>query len=91
MERRKFFILLGGAAAWPSAVRAQQVDRARRIGLLMAFLESDSQGQIYVAAFRDGLNKLGLAVGRNIHIDTRRALPAEADSTQRCANELVAL
>lgn len=91
MERRNFIILVGGAAAWPSSVRAQQVDRARRIGVLMAFLESDSQGQNYVAAFRDGLDKLGWAVGRNIHIDTCWAPPAEGDSTQRCANELVAL
>jgi putative tryptophan/tyrosine transport system substrate-binding protein len=91
MERREFIILLGGAAAWPISVRAQQVDRARRIGVLMAFPESDSQGQNYIAAFRDGLQELGWTDGRNVRIDTRWAPPAEADSTQRCAKELVAL
>jgi putative ABC transport system substrate-binding protein len=91
MERREFIILLGGAAAWPISVRAQQVDRARRIGVLMAFPESDSQGQNYTAAFRDGLRELGWTDGRNVRIDTRWAPPAEADSTQRCAKELVAL
>src|SRR5262245_11590074 len=91
MERREFIILLGGAAAWPNSVRAQQVDRARRIGVLMAFPESDSQGQNYIAAFRDGLQELGWTDGRNVRIDTRWAPPAEADSTQRCASELVAL
>jgi ABC transporter substrate binding protein len=91
MERREFIILLGGAAAWPISVRAQQMDRARRIGVLMAFPESDSQGQNYTAAFRDGLRELGWTDGRNVRIDTRWAPPAEADSTQRCAKELVAL
>jgi len=91
MERREFITLLGGAAAWPISVRAQQVDRARRIGLLMAFPESDSQGQNYVAAFRDGLQELGWTDGRNVRIDTRWAPPAEGESTQRCARELIAL
>ena len=62
----------------------------RRIGVLMAFAESDRQGQADVAAFREGLQKLGWTDGRNIRIDTRwEALDAEA--TQQFAKELVAL
>ena len=60
MRRREFISLLGGAvAAWPIAVRAQQPDRMRRIGVLMGFAENDSRGQAHMAAFRDGLQKLG--------------------------------
>jgi ABC-type uncharacterized transport system substrate-binding protein len=92
MRRREFITLLGGAVvSWPLAARAQQPDRVLRIGVLMAFPESDSQGQNYIAAFRDGLQELGWTDGRNVRIDTRWAPPAEADSTQRCAKELVAL
>ena len=57
----------------------------------MGFPESDSQAQNYIAAFRDGLQRLGWTDGRNIRIDTRWATPAEADSMQRFAKELVAL
>jgi hypothetical protein len=53
MRRREFITLLGGAAAWLLATRAQQPDRLRRIGVLMGFAESDSEAQAYVAAFRD--------------------------------------
>ncbi len=84
-------MFLGGAAAtWPLASHAQQPDRVRRIGVLMGFAESDSEGQSDIAAFRDGLQKLGWTDGRNIRIDTRWAAPAEAESMQRFAKELVA-
>jgi putative ABC transport system substrate-binding protein len=92
MKRREFITLLGGAAAaWPVAARAQQPHRMRRIGVLMGFPESDSQAQSYIAAFRDRLQKLGWTDGRNLQIDTRWAIPAEASSMQRLAKELVAL
>jgi putative ABC transport system substrate-binding protein len=92
MKRREFITLLGGAAAaWPVAARAQQPHRMRRIGVLMGFPESDSQAQSYIAAFRDRLQKLGWTDGRNLRIDTRWAIPAEASSMQRLAKELVAL
>jgi putative ABC transport system substrate-binding protein len=92
MKRREFITLLGGtAAAWPLVARAQQPDRVRRIGVLMGFPESDSEAQAYIAAFRDGLPKLGWMAGHNIRIDTRWATPADADSMQRFAKELVAL
>jgi ABC-type uncharacterized transport system substrate-binding protein len=90
MKRRTFLTLLGGAAAWPLAARAQQTDRVRRIGVLMAFAESDPEAQARAAAFREGLQKLGWAEGRNIVIDTRWTTP-DSETMQRFAKELVAL
>src|SRR5262249_44373736 len=92
MKRRKFITLLGAAAAaWPLAARAQQpAERVRRLGVLMAYDESDQEGQAWVAAFHGGLQKLGWTEGRNIRIDSRWAA-ADAESRQRFAKELVAL
>jgi len=91
MRRRDFIALLGcGAAlALPHVARAQ--DRMRRIGVLMAYPEGDAEAQARVAAFRDGLQKLGWTEGRNIRIDTRWATPGDAEARQRFAKELVAL
>ena len=91
MKRRQFITLLGGAAAaWPLVARGQQGERMRRIGVLMAYPESDPEGQAWVAAFREGLQKLGWVENRNIRIDYRwGALDAEA--MQRFAKELVTL
>ncbi len=77
------------AAAWPLAARAQQPERMRRIGVLMAYAESDREGQAWIAAFREGLQKVGWAVGGNIRIDYGWAA-ADAESRQRIAKELVA-
>ena len=72
MRRREFILLLGGAAAWPLAARAQQGERMRRIGVLIAGLtENDSEGQLRMAAFRRGLQNLGWVEGRNVHIEER--------------------
>ena len=72
MKRREFIGLLGGAvASWPSAARAQQADRLRRIGVLMGTDENEPEGQSRIAAFRRGLRELGWTEGRNIHIDCR--------------------
>jgi ABC-type uncharacterized transport system substrate-binding protein len=90
MKRRAFITLLGGAAAWPLAVSAQQRERVRRIGVLMAYAESDPEGQAWVAAFREGLQKLGWVEGRNTRIDTRWTTP-DVEAMQRFAKELVAL
>jgi putative tryptophan/tyrosine transport system substrate-binding protein len=91
IARRKFLAtLLSGAAAWPLAARAQQADRMRLIGVLMAYAESDPEGQAWVAAFRERLQKLGWAEGRNIRIATRWATP-DVEAMQRFAKELVAL
>ena len=90
MRRRAFITLLGGAAAWPLSGSAQQPDRVRRIGVLMGFLESDPEAQARVAAFREGLQKLGWTEGRNVQIDTRWAA-LDAQAMQRFAKELVGL
>jgi putative ABC transport system substrate-binding protein len=89
-KRREFITLLGGAAAWPLAARAQQTERMRRLAVLMAHAESDPEGQANVAAFREGLRKLGWMEGRNLRIDTRWAA-ANVESIQQFAKELVAL
>jgi putative ABC transport system substrate-binding protein len=91
MRRREFIALLGGSAAWPLGVRAQQREKMRRIGVLMGYAESDREGQAFVAAFREGLQKLGWTEGRNVRIDTRWATSDEADSIPRFAKELVTL
>jgi len=92
VNRRAFITLLGGAAAeWPIAARAQQGERMRRIGVLMGYAESDSEAQTNIAAFRDGLQKLGWVEDRNIRFDTRWATPHDAEARRRFANELVAL
>jgi putative ABC transport system substrate-binding protein len=91
LKRREFITLLGGATvAWPLAARAQQPDQVRRIGALMAYAESDREGRAFVTAFREGLQKLGWAEGRNIRIDYRWAA-LDAELMQRFAKELVAL
>jgi len=92
VKRRTFIALLGSAAAaWPLAARAQQPDRMRRIGVLMGYAENDSEAQVWVAAFREGLQKLGWTEGRNTKIDTRWATPGDAEAMQRFAKELVAV
>jgi len=90
MNRRKFITLLGGAAAWPLAARAQQLGQVRRIGVLMGNAESDDEGQSGVAAFRDELRKVGWTEHRNIEIDTRWAA-MDVESMRRFAKELVGL
>jgi putative tryptophan/tyrosine transport system substrate-binding protein len=69
MRRREFISLLGGAAAWPLAARAQQSDRMRRIAVLMNNAEDDPEGQARAAAFRQGLQTLGWSEGKNLSID----------------------
>jgi putative ABC transport system substrate-binding protein len=90
MNRRAFITLLGGAAAWPLAARAQQGERMRRIGVLMASAADDSVYQAHIAAFLRGLAQLGWTDGRNVRIDTRWAT-SNADDLRRHAAELAAL
>jgi putative ABC transport system substrate-binding protein len=91
VKRREFISLLGGAAAaWPLAARAQQGDRMRRIGALMAYAENDPEGPVRIAAFREELQKLGWTEGRNIRSDIRWGA-LDPQSRQRLAQELAAL
>jgi len=90
MKRRVFIALLGGAAAWPFAARAQQPERMRRIGALMSQAADDAEGQHRLLALAQGLQELGWTVGRNVRIDTRWGA-GDADRYRRYAAELVAL
>jgi putative ABC transport system substrate-binding protein len=90
MKRREFITLLGGAAvAWPLAARAQQVDRMRRIGVIVGLPEDDANMVARLTALRQGLAKRGWSEDRNIRIDYRYA-PAGAHA-QALARELIAL
>src|SRR5215471_11938666 len=92
LSRRGVIGLVGGAAgAWPLAARAQQSDRMQRIGVLLGYAESNVEGQAFVAAFGEGLLKLGWAEGRNLRTDYRWAPPGDAEATRRFAKELVTL
>jgi putative ABC transport system substrate-binding protein len=90
MIRRKFITLLGGAAAWPLAARAQQGEQMRRIGVLMNVAADDPEGQARLSAFLQGLQELGWADGRNVRIDTHWAA-GDVEAIRRHAAELVAL
>jgi ABC-type uncharacterized transport system substrate-binding protein len=91
MGRREFVALLGGAAAlWPLAARAQQDERVRRIGVLVASPADDAEFQARMAAFNEGLAQLGWTEGRNVRIDTRWAT-ANAGDLRKHAAELAAL
>src|SRR5262245_56944412 len=91
MRRREFIKLVGGAAAvWPFAALAQQSERMRRVGVLMHTSADDADGQTRLAAFLQGLQEAGWAVGRNVRVDTRWAA-ANADCFRSHAMELLAL
>jgi putative ABC transport system substrate-binding protein len=90
LNRREFITLLGGAAAaWPLAVRAQQGERVRRIGLLMNLAAEDPESQRRVTAFVQGLQELGWADGRNLRLDTRWGAN-DAERNRKYAAELLA-
>ncbi len=89
MRRREFLALIGGGAApWPSVVRAQQMGRTRRIGVLFALPENDRQAQARLAVFREQLRTLGWA---DIKMDTRYVASNDVGTFERYAKELVAL
>src|SRR5262245_10902032 len=90
IQRRELIVTLGGAAAWPLAASAQQAERMRRIGVLMAFAEDDREYQANLTAFQEELQKLGWIEGRNVQIDYRWAA-LDAELIQRFARELIAL
>jgi putative tryptophan/tyrosine transport system substrate-binding protein len=90
IERRAFIALLGSAAAWPLAARAQQQpERTRRICVLMSTAAGDPQGQARLTGFLQGLQEFGWTADRNVRIDYRWA--ADDAERRRSAAELVAL
>jgi ABC-type uncharacterized transport system substrate-binding protein len=89
MKRREFIALLGGAAAWPRAARAQQADRVRRIGMLMAWAETDPEVQPRMSAFMTTLRELGWVDGRNCRFEFRWSA-GDLGLMDRHAKELIA-
>jgi ABC-type uncharacterized transport system substrate-binding protein len=92
VKRREFITLLGGTAAtWPLAVRAQQTERVRRVGVLVGTTADDPIGQARIRAFQQGLQQLGWTPDINVQIDTRWAGVGDAEHYRRYAAEVVAL
>ena len=89
MRRREFIALLGGAAARPLAARAQQAERMRRVGVLMAATADDPDFRSRFAALTQGLQQAGWFDGRNVRIDTRWAT-TKSEDIRRHAAELAA-
>jgi putative ABC transport system substrate-binding protein len=90
VRRREFITLVGGAMALPFSARAHQGERMRRIGVLTAMAADDPESQARVAAFQQGLQKLGWTVGRDVQIDTRWGA-GDVERNRAFAAELVAL
>ena len=90
MRRREFITLIGGAAAWPLAARAQQPERVRRIGVLSSLAADDAAAQARLAAFVRSLRELGLTEGRDVRIDVRWGA-GNPDDARKYAAELLAL
>jgi len=90
VKRREFITLLGGFAAWPLTAWAQQRERLRRIGMLMAFASDDPEGQARLAAVAQGLQQSNWTVGQNVRVDYRWS-GGNADNMRKYAAELVAL
>jgi putative tryptophan/tyrosine transport system substrate-binding protein len=90
MIRRQFITLLGGAAGWPLAARAQQRERMRRIGVLLDLAEADPEGRTQLEQFRTELSRLGWAEGRNTSLDIRWGAGVTSRMREH-AEELVSL
>ena len=90
MRRRSFIALVGGAAAWPLAARAQQPSGMRRVGVLMAFDETDPEANVYLSGFTRGLAELGWTNGSNLRMDVRWGA-GNVDRMRLSAKELLDL
>jgi putative ABC transport system substrate-binding protein len=90
MRRREFIGVLGGAAVWPLAARAQQPEAMRRLGILMALPENDAEPQRWVSTLVQGLRELGWTASGNIQIESRW-VGAEPSRINKAAAELVDL
>jgi putative ABC transport system substrate-binding protein len=89
LQRRKFITLIGGAAAWPLAARAQQPGRMRRVGVLIG-VAGDPETKAWVANFRAKLDELGWKLGSNLQIEERWT-GGDADQNRTFAGELIAM
>ena len=90
MKRREFIGVLGGAAAWPLAARAQQPERMRRIAVLGPRSAGDVEAEARIAAFVKELQQLGWTQARNVRIDIRRTA-GNPDEARKYVAELVEL
>jgi ABC-type uncharacterized transport system substrate-binding protein len=91
MPRREFITLLGGAAAWPLAARAQQPpETVRRVGVLLPWVKDDPASRSRITAFQNGLQELGWIDGGNVRIDIRWTA-GDATETLKHATELAVL
>jgi ABC-type uncharacterized transport system substrate-binding protein len=90
LSRRGVIGLVGGAAAWPLAARAQQRERMRRVGVLMNLAADDPQAAPRIAAFAQALGELGWTVGRNVQLEYRWGA-GDIERYHKYAAELVAL
>jgi putative ABC transport system substrate-binding protein len=90
LRRREFITLLGCAATWPLAARAQPGNRIRRIGVLEGTVADDPESLARIGAFLQGLQELGWTDGRNVRIEYRWG-SGNAERIRNSAEELVAL
>jgi putative ABC transport system substrate-binding protein len=82
MKRREFITLIGTAAAWPLAARAQQGERMRRVGVLISIAADDPESQRRMTGFVQGLQELGWTDGRNVR-GGRAAAPGNPHGADR--------
>src|SRR6516165_8707755 len=90
MRRRDFVAMLGAAAAWPIAARAQQGERVRRVGVLMGGAENDPTTRSNLFVFTQALAGLGWTDGRNVRMDLRWT-GGDSNRIRALAQELVDL
>ena len=90
IRRREVIAMLGGAAAWPLAARAQQGGRMRRVGVLQNLASDDPAEQARLMAFGQGLQELGWTIGQNVRIENRWSA-GDPDRIRRNTEEMVAL
>jgi len=90
MRRREFITLLGGAAAWPVALKAQQTEPVRRVAVFFPLEPDDAEAQARTAVFAQALQQLGWALGHNLVIDNR-LIGGDTDRYRREAADLIAL
>jgi putative ABC transport system substrate-binding protein len=90
VNRREIIAGLGSVTAWPLTAQAQQGERVRRIGVLMALDENDLEGKTFVSAFIQALAGFGWTDGRNVRMDLRCG-DSDTNRIRALAQELVGL